>query len=1601
MLEQIITLVKSKVPEKQQDLIAIFSQEFFSDIVWSEIGDRKIEDLAGAVLSHWRLFYQRKKGSVKVSVFNPQEKREHWSCPNTVIQVVHDDMPFLVDSLQMELTRLKLPIFLVIHLGGIKLERDPGGHLVALQSIKSPTKLKEIEAPIYIEIEQQNDPKVLENICFNLERVLADVRATYYDWGKMRQEVENAIATLEQDKNVVSEKTIQEAGDFLRWMLEGNFIFLGVCHYQAVQVEGREGWKLVSGSNLGILAKENESEKYYFYDQVPKKTLARIFSNEPLFFSETKAISTVHRAAYTNSVLVKFFDQKGKVKSLLRIIGLYTSNVNFSSITKIPVQREKFEKIMQAFAYPREGHAAKTLAFILETLPRTNFFFQADQEELFTIAQNIYQLHERRIVKVFLHQDVYHRFMSCLVYLPRDNFNTEVRRKIQEKLIQTLGGITASFDVSFSDSVLARIYFVIRLDSQKQLVFDEKKLEEEVVLLGSSWEDILREELFGSFEKRRAREWLEKYARAMPVTYREVFKPEEAILDFAKIEKLSKENLLEMRFYQDYDNSQIVHLKLFSLGQEILLSESLPIFENMGFVVHSEQSYRINLLQMGFVWISDFTISCHRDIVHCPLDVKDVFEEAFKEVWYGRMENDGFNQLINAGLSVREIVLLRAYAKYLKQIHFPFTSQYIVEALSNNDKITRILVALFKLRFDPSKQDDANRENTFQESKSLDFQFERELDAVLSLDQDRILRQIKNLIDHTLRTNYFLNKEIFSFKFDAEKISEMPLPKPWREIFVYSPNFEGVHLRMGSISRGGIRWSDRREDFRSEILGLMKAQQVKNAIIVPYGAKGGFVLKNSLAKREELQKASVVAYQAFIASLLALTDNVVKNQVLHPESVVCYDDFDPYLVVAADKGTAGFSNLANKISEQNQFWLGDAFASGGETGYDHKKLGITAKGAWESVKSHFAKLSINPDRDSFTVIGIGDMSGDVFGNGMLLSENIKLIAAFNHRTIFVDPNPDSLKSFTERKRLFSLPQSDWQDYDQTILSPGGGIYQRSAKFINLSKEAQNALGIERETLTPNELIRAILSAPVDLFWNGGIGTYVKASEETDFQVRDLSNDALRINASQLRCRVIAEGGNLGLTQLARIEYALRGGIINTDFIDNSGGVDCSDHEVNLKIMLDLLVKKEKISGRQRNLFLSRATSEVEAMVLADNYQQTRAIDILVKDSVARFDAYVSYLNHQEEQQNINRALEFLPSNKNLSERKVLNEGLTRPEMSILLAYAKLVLKKEILKSELICDSYFNKYFSRMMPKFVAEKFVEYFSKHKLYREIISTRLANDFITDLGVTFVFDTKKVITAEIEEIIFAYVIVDEIFKLSNLSNLSTLLLENNDSLPGEVQNQLQLQKKDFFWRAVHFALRSKLGLGKKISELTSSFSEKLSLLNKQLSHILPESIAIRLASCTAEIKSAGVAEDLAMKLSHLSIQYLLVRAILEAACNKCDLLLFTKIFFLIVEKLQICDLLHGIDALEEEGQDQITKIGLKDKVERNILRLSLIITKKKDGNKDFDLSEKVKQWFLGCEGFDERWGKVINQVKTKDLLNFALIHGANEELEKIAGI
>ncbi|WP_417456428.1 NAD-glutamate dehydrogenase [Kordiimonas sp.] len=1424
------------------------------------------ETLFAVARSMWQMAETRPVGKPLIKILNPRGGKSGWSTKHTVIQIVNDDMPFLVDSITGCLAVTLHSRIHMMHHPILTQSRDEKGKRVAAGKGTETT-----ESYMFIEIDAQSDKDVLKEIEDTLAVTLADVRAAVSDWKAMLAKIDETVASLTVNPPPIEQEEVDETIRLLRWLGADHFTFLGFREYRFEGDPSKFDFNRVEGSGLGILRDPSRNVLRDKEGLTPMSPEIRHFLSapDPLIITKANVKSTVHRQSHMDYIGVKIFDANGVAVGERRFVGLFTSLSYRKFATDVPIIRGKVANIMQRSQFAPRSYAAKALAHILESFPRDELF-QVGEDWLFDTSLGILQLTERPRPRAFVRPDRFERFVSAMVYVPRDNYHSGLRQAVADILCKSYNGEVSVYYANLTEEALARWHFIIRTFPGKVHNPDVEDINRAIAEAAQGWVDRLHAELIAHNGEERGSALHHRYKSRFKVAYREAFTPAQAAYDVQKLEDVSGQDDVRVDFYrhrEDGDNR--FRLKIYHGTQLIALTNCMPILENMGFKVLSEHSYEVEGVATSY--IHDFSLDRPEGTPFALERLKPLIEELFVKVWHGKVENDGFNELvITSAMSWQEILILRAYGKYLRQLGMGYTPDYIADSMVDNAQISAQLVALFKVQFDPAYEAtnrDTMAENIVTDIRSL-------MDAVNSLDHDRIMRAYRNVIRATIRTNFYqpgviegVDERALAFKIRSRQVDEMPLPKPFAEIWVYNPRVEGVHLRGGPVARGGLRWSDRREDFRTEVLGLVKAQQVKNAVIVPQGAKGGFYPKQlpPMSDREAFMAEGIAAYRTFISSLLSVTDNLVGNKVKPPKDVVRRDGDDPYLVVAADKGTATFSDISNGISVEQKFWLGDAFASGGSNGYDHKKMGITAKGGWVSVQRHFREMGINVQKDEFTVIGVGDMSGDVFGNGMLLSKTIRLKAAFNHMHIFIDPNPgDTKAAWKERKRLFDMPRSSWEDYDKKLISKGGGVFARSAKSISLTPEIKEWLNVEADAMTPTDLIHMIMKAEADLLWFGGIGTYVRATSESNAQVGDRANDGLRVTAPELKVKVIGEGGNLGMTQKARIEFGRRGGRLNTDFIDNSAGVDCSDKEVNIKILLTGAIANKNLKAEDRDALLAEMTDEVSEIVLSDNYLQTQAISLAEANAVRSREYHLGLMRALERDGGLNREIEYLPSDEGFAELAANEQGLSRPEIATLMAYAKMSLLDILVKSKLIEDPVLRPELEWGFPSVLRKRFADDLSNHRLKREIIATVLANEVVNWAGLTFVYEVKEETGLGVEDIVAAFVIVRAVF---GLQDQWEAINDLDYKVPATVQYDMHQSVSDSMKQQVMWVLRN-LPRPFDVSGLVERFSDPVKKLFGIKQEILSEPAQEAFVSRRDALKKAGVGHDLATFVSAFEV-------------------------------------------------------------------------------------------------------------------------------------
>ncbi|MFF5502491.1 NAD-glutamate dehydrogenase [Streptomyces roseolus] len=1521
-----------------RDTVLDYLQRYYLHTAPEDLSDRDPDDVFGAALSHYKLAENRPQGTANVRVHTPTVEENGWTSSHSVVEVVTDDMPFLVDSVTNELSRQGRGIHVVIH-PQVLVRRDITGRLIEVLSTQIHGELPHdalAESWIHVEIDRETDKADLKQITADLLRVLSDVRETVEDWEKMRDAALRIADGLpaEPTASDLRPTEVEEAQELLRWLADDHFTFLGYREYELVDGDALAA---VPGTGLGILRSDphhtdGESGHHAHpvspsFSRLPADARAKAREHKLLILTKANSRATVHRPSYLDYVGVKKFDADGNVIGERRFLGLFSSAAYTESVRRVPVVKRKVQEVLAGAGFSPNSHDGRDLLQILETYPRDELF-QTPVDQLRSIVTSVLYLQERRRLRLYLRQDEYGRYYSALVYLPRDRYTTRVRLRIIEILKEELNGASVDFTAWNTESILSRLHFVIRVEPGTVLTAltdaDVDRIEARLVEAARSWADGFGEALNAEFGEERAAELLRRYGNAFSEGYKADHSPRAAVADLVRMEALiSGGKDFALSLYEPVAAGPGERrFKIYKTGEQVSLSAVLPVLNRLGVEVTDERPYELRCADRTHAWIYDFGLRMPAptgnggDFVGD--DARERFQEAFAATWTGEAENDNFNSLVlSAGLTWREAMVLRAYAKYLRQASSPFSQDYMEDTLRNNVHTTRLLVSLFEARMAPERQ----RAGTELIDGILE-ELDGALDQVASLDEDRILRSFLTVIKATLRTNFFQKTadgrphSYVSMKFDPQAIPDLPAPRPAFEIWVYSPRVEGVHLRFGKVARGGLRWSDRREDFRTEILGLVKAQMVKNTVIVPVGAKGGFVAKqlpDPSVDRDAWLAEGIASYKTFISALLDITDNLVAGEVVPPVDVVRHDEDDTYLVVAADKGTATFSDIANGVAEEYGFWLGDAFASGGSAGYDHKGMGITARGAWESVKRHFRELGHDTQTEDFTVVGVGDMSGDVFGNGMLLSEHIRLVAAFDHRHIFIDPNPDAATSYAERRRLFELPRSSWADYDTSLLSAGGGIHPRTAKSIPVNAHMRAALGIEEGVtkLTPAELMKAILQSPVDLLWNGGIGTYVKSSAESNADVGDKANDAIRVDGQDVRAKVVGEGGNLGATQLGRIEFARAGGPertggkINTDAIDNSAGVDTSDHEVNIKILLNGLVAEGDMTVKQRNKILAEMTDEVGRLVLRNNYAQNTALANAVAQSPSLLHAHQRFMRRLGRDGALDRSLEFLPNDRQIRELLNTDKGLSQPELAVLLAYTKITVADELIGTGLPDDPYLAGLLHAYFPTLLREKFGEAVDHHALRREIITTVLVNDTVNTGGSTFLHRLREETGASLEEIVRAQTAARAIFRLSEVWDAVEAL---DNTVPAEVQTRMRLHSRRLVERGTRWLLNNRpqpLAIGETIE----FFADRVERVWQQLPQLLRGSDAEWYRSILDELTGFGVPEELAVRVAGFSSAFPTLDIVAIADRTDKDPLAVAEVYYDLADRLRITDLMDRI--------------------------------------------------------------------------------------------
>ena len=1588
---ELITSVTKAMPKllsaSQLSQLEDFVPAYFESLSMTELADSSHEDLAGMALSHWQLAKTHESNDPLIRVFNPSFDVQGWHSLHTVVQIVTTDQPWLVSSLQATLSREGHVVHRLVH-PVLNVQRDAKGQWQALSDGGQKESLIHIEVDALAEPEHA---KLIESIT----RMFRTLKLVLNEASTFSARLVDMAASMENS----------ELSDFVKWLDNDQFACLGAANLHVA-----DGFTQLH-KTAGILATSPENQPWDVGCLLPEgldvTQMDKRLTLEPLMVCKAAKTSPIIRDEPADLIMHAVRDPKGNLIQLNCMLGIFVAGLQNEAVNNIPWMRERLERTILASGTRADSHDGKAISATLRGLPR-DMLMQTNSRDLLSMATGIVALQERAQVRLFNSNDALGRYNNCLVYIPREAYSRNLRLKIEEILVTHAQGVSAAFDMRFSsESALARLHFVIRKAPPYDRRIDWNSIEQRIKAAAVTWIDRLESTLRERHDEINAMKLQRRYCNAFSSSYREDYSARMAAADIDFIETQLPEDTPVMSFFRHTltDDSK-VNFKLFARDQQVSLSDVIPVIENMGLHVESERPFEIQRLDSSSVWMHEFTVARTGSVVEDVTDeTAQRIQAAFSFIWRGDVENDGFNRLmLEASLSWRQVVIMRALCKYLLQINVPFSQAYMIDSLVANANITRSLVALFEQRFKPASKSD-NKPASQTDSSSLIEQIDNALETVVSLDEDRILRGYKHLILSTLRTNAYREnedgelREFLSFKFDSAAVPDLPLPRPKFEIFVYSSKVEGIHLRGGSVARGGLRWSDRREDYRTEVLGLMKAQMVKNAVIVPVGSKGGFYVKQTLPEeREAMMKIVVDCYRTFLSGLLDITDNLDGNDIVAPENVVRYDSDDPYLVVAADKGTATFSDYANDVAKAYGFWLGDAFASGGSVGYDHKKMGITARGAWESVKRHFRNLGLDTQTEEFTVAGIGDMAGDVFGNGMLLSEKINLVAAFNHMHIFIDPNPDCATSFAERQRLFALPRSSWTDYNESLISKGGGIFPRSAKQITLSPEAQQVLGTDQTSLTPTALISIILKAPVDLLWNGGIGTYVKSKQQTNADAADRANDYLRVNGEDLQARVVGEGGNLGFTQLGRIEFARKsnqnkGGLIYTDAIDNSAGVDCSDHEVNIKILANAIVASEDMTIKQRDKLLESMTDDVSRLVLLDNYLQTQCVDMCVVDGSSTLNEQARFMQYLESIDRLDRNIEFLPDGDEIADRLVNDQSLARPEIAVLVSYSKMVMFDELMDSAFPDDPALETVLIDYFPSALQDNYKAQILTHRLRREIIATLVTNEVINRLGPTFVFRMQQELNARASDVASAFVVVKEVFRLQE----TWTEIESLDNKVGAAeQYRMQILVRGLVERSTHWLIRNHRA-NTNIDAQILQFKQGIDELVSAMPDCLSTAENVTLDQRVEHFMNAGASEKTANMIARVVPLSSSLDIVEIANSAQHPVAGVASVYFTLGQYLELSWLRERIGSLVSTSHwHKLATSGLRSDLHYQQRHLCAEICTSTE--KDTEAEQRVASWSTHHAQATDKYLDLLAEMKASSSVDFAMLSLAINEVHKL---
>lgn len=1583
----------AKAPEGQKKLLTALCNKIDD----ADIALIDTELLVKMVECHWALSKKHVKNKSVFSVYTLPATSTARS--KTIIDIVSDDAAFLVDSSVAEVNRHNLLIHLLVH-PILYVKYDSSGALKDITDQRSETMQR--QSHIHIQIEDTLSDELLAKLKEGLTRALADVFIANKHWKEMLNKLHAAREELAGAITKYPKKEVKEYCEFLDYLHNNNFTMLGYREYEFSQKDGELKSKIVKGTGLGLLADDVSPAYISETEEGLPRNLQQLRKDlPPVSISKTNRLSTVHRRVPMDAIAIKTYNKNGEVKGEKLFIGLFTSVTYSRSVSDVPFLREKVEQVVEKSGFIQGSHNRKAMRHILEKYPRDELF-QMDNEELYKTVLDILRLQERQRIALFMRLDPFKRYVSCLVYIPKDRFGTKLRKRMAKILEEELNGTLTNFYSSMDDSVFARVMFIVNVNQANPPKYNAAKIEERLQDVGKTWPDLLSGALVSAYsEDKKIHALTLRYSDAFPLSYTSNYDAKQGVFDIEKIEVAYATNQLVVDLYRPKDvTSNQLRLKAYNIGQPLTLSDVLPLLEDMGLRAIAELPFEVKPAgEAQSLWIHDFLLETPGANEINVEDMKQIFETAFIRIWYNKSESDSLNRLVlSAKANWHEITILRAYVRYLRQINFPFSRPYIERALTEHPKISRMVIDLFKALHNP-----ANGSNSSKMAADCAVAIDKALEKVDSLDQDRTLRVLTALVEATMRTNYFQRekdgsaKPYLSLKLNSKAVPDLPEPRPFMEIFVYSPRVEAIHLRGDKIARGGLRWSDRHEDFRTEVLGLMKAQQVKNAVIVPMGAKGGFVVKTIIKDRKEYLAEGIECYKIFIRGLLDITDNRKGKKIIPPKDVVRRDEDDPYLVVAADKGTATFSDIANSISLEYGFWMGDAFASGGSAGYDHKKMGITAKGAWESVKLHFRQLNHNTQTQGFSVIGVGDMGGDVFGNGMLLSEQIHLFGAFNHIHIFCDPNPDAAKSFKERQRLFDGVMG-WDQYDPKILSKGGRVFNRSEKVLLLTPEIQQRFDIHKEKVSPIELMRAILKAQADLLWVGGIGTYVKSTKESHLDASDKANDAIRINANELRVKVIGEGANMALTQLSRIEFAEKGGKVNTDFLDNSAGVNSSDVEVNIKILMADVMSSaaHNMDIKARNKLLEKMTAEVSAHVLRNNYQQAQAISLAELQARETLQIQEEFIEDLEREVGLDRNIEKLPDAAAIAARLRAGKGMTRPELCILLSYSKIRFTQDLLDSDIPDNALMNDWLMDYFPTPLQKNYKTEIQRHLLNRNLIATMMANSLVNRMGPTFVKSRMRKTGASAAEVAKAYLVVRDAFGLRALWDEIEAL---DNKVPAEVQLKAMREIAHLAEYAITWFL-TRLGRGLDLVKDAADFRQGIETLRNTIGTIQLEDLQQSITQRAQVWQRDGLPQELAQTIALMPVLTSACDIIRISLQSKSDITLTARTYFEIGGKFHLDWLRQQARFMTSEDHWHAEAVGgMMDQLYSAQAGLTVHILKEFGGKKAASRSA-VEKWLMDHSTQVEQLDPLFAELRRAGTVDLAMLVIAVQRLQNLYG-